>query len=142
MRVVLDTNVVVSALVFPSGSVTWLRSSWQSRADIPLASRDTTVELLRVLSYPKFRLTDTDRQELLANYLPWCEVVEVSGSEPVPDCRDPHDLPFLRLASAGRADVLVTGDTDLTSLAPEFPIPILDPSEAKAWLRREGTGPA
>ena len=35
----------------------------------------------------------------------------------VPDCRDVHDLPFLHLAVAGRADMLVTGDADLLAVA-------------------------
>jgi len=35
----------------------------------------------------------------------------------MPPCRDPHDLPFLHLAAAGRADALVSGDADLLTLA-------------------------
>ena len=57
-RVVLDTNVLLSALLFYQGSVAWLRHAWQSEAIRPLASRDTTEELIRVLAYPKFKLTD------------------------------------------------------------------------------------
>ena len=56
-RLVLDTNVLVSALQFLSGTVSWLRDAWQAQAVVPLASRDTTAELIRVLSYPKFQLT-------------------------------------------------------------------------------------
>ena len=48
-RLVLDTNVLVSALLFPTGSLSWLRHAWHSEAIIPLASHDTTVELIRVL---------------------------------------------------------------------------------------------
>ena len=60
-RLVLDTNVLLSALLFSTGSFSWLRRAWQSEAILPLASRDTTAELIRVLRYPKFRLT---REEL------------------------------------------------------------------------------
>ena len=134
MRLVLDTNVVVSALVFPSGSVTWLRSAWQSETVLPLVSRDTTVELIRVLSYPKFRLTAFEREELLTDYLPWCETVTVSGIPTVANCRGPHDRPFLELAQAGQADALVTGDLDLLAMAPVFTVPILTPKAAGDML--------
>lgn len=47
-RLVLDTNVLLSALLFRSASMTWLRTAWQSESILPLASRDTVSELLRV----------------------------------------------------------------------------------------------
>ena len=134
-RLVLDTNVLVSALLFPTGTVSWLRDAWQSQTVVPLASRETTVELIRVLSYPKFQLTDNEREDLLADYLPWCETVSVSEPPAVPECRDPFDRPFLELALAGRADALVTGDEDLLVLAPLFSVPILTPHELKERLR-------
>lgn len=117
-RAVLDTNVVVSALVFGGGPAARLRRAWQGGAVLPLVSTATVQELIRVLAYPKFKLDAQDQQELLADYLPWAEVVSVPEPPPrVPECRDPHDLPFLHLAAAGRADVLVTEDADLLALA-------------------------
>ena len=91
-------------------------------------------ELIRVLAYPKFRLADADRDELLADYLPWCETVTVSRLPVLPDCRDPFDLPFLELALAAKADLLVTGDRDLLVQATQFPIPIITPADLKARL--------
>ena len=134
-RLVLDTNVLVSALLFPAGAVSWLRDAWQSQAVVPLASRETTAELLRVLSYPKFQLTADEREDLLADYLPWCETVNVSAPPAVPACRDPFDRPFLELALVGHADALVTGDGDLLALVPVFSVPILTPHELKDRLR-------
>ena len=117
-RVVLDTNVVLSALLFSAGPVAPARAGWQSGRLIPLASAATAGELLRVLSYRKFKLSVADQQELLADFMPWVEVVQVPDPPPsVPSCRDPHDLPFLHLAVVGRADVLVSGDRDLLALA-------------------------
>ena len=133
-RRVLDTNVLLSALLFPSGRVTWLRDAWRSGVIVPLASRETTTELLRVLCYPKFKLTPSEREDLLADYLPHCESVIVSNAPPIPDCRDPFDRPFLELALAARADALVTGDMDLLALVPAFPIPIVTPAAAFATL--------
>ncbi len=131
MRLVIDTNVVLSALLFPYGSVTWLRNAWKAEAVFPLASHATTLELYRVLTYPKFRLTEYEREELIADYLPWCETVTVAKTLVVPECRDPYDRPFLELAMAGRADFLVTGDKDLLALAFECAVPILTPRALK-----------
>lgn len=111
-----------------------MRDLWQPESVTPLASRDTTAELIRVLLYPKFRLTDDEREDLLADYLPWCETVIVSGPISVPNCRDPFDRPFLELALVGGADALVTRDGDLLALAPEFSIPILTPETLQEHL--------
>ena len=134
LRVVLDTNVLLSALLFPAGSLSWLRRAWQSASMLPLASRDTTTELIRVLSYPKFRLTDAERDDLLADYLPWCESVVVSSPPAVPRCRDPADRPFLELVLVGQADALVTGDGDLFSLASGFFIRITASAARDRWF--------
>ena len=127
-RIVLDTNVLLSALLFQAGSLAWLRHAWQSDAIRPLASRETTEELIRVLAYPSFELTDEDRENLLGDYLPWCETAVVPGSTEVPDCRDPSDRPFLALALVARADALITGDKDLLVLADTSSVPILTPA--------------
>lgn len=125
-HVVIDTNLALSALVFAQGRLVPLRLAWQARAIEPLISRATAAELVRVLTYPKFKLTSAERQELLADYLPYCTTIVVPDPPPdTPACRDPFDLPFLQLALAGKADVLVTGDGDLLALAAEFSRPIL-----------------
>lgn len=86
----------------------------------------TAAELIRVLAYPKFKLTTEDQQELLADYLPYCATVRMPAKLPAtPDCRDTFDLPFLQLAVVGKADYLVTGDQDLLALAGQFVCPII-----------------
>ena len=117
-RVVIDTNLVLSALVFTGGRLAILRHAWQSQGCVPLVSKATTAELIRVLAYPKFKLDQASQQELLADYLPWCVTVRIPSPPPAtPDCRDSFDLPFLQLAVAGKADVLISGDQDVLSLA-------------------------
>jgi putative PIN family toxin of toxin-antitoxin system len=104
LRVVLDTNVVLSALVFGGGLAGRLRLAWQRGLVLPLASTATAQELVRVLTYPKFRLSLQEQGELLADYLPYVKSVRIpQPPPPVPDCRDPMDAPFLHLAVAGRA---------------------------------------
>ena len=135
MRYFIDTNVLVSALLFHSGSLLWLRGAWRSGHIRPLASRQTTAEPIRVLAYPKFALTEGERREFLDDYLPFCETVAVPETPPtVPECRDPFDRPVLELALAGRADALVTGDTDILALAKEFSVPILSPAAFRERL--------
>ena len=133
-RLVLDTNVVLSALLFSSRSLTWLRREWQAKAIQPLASRETAMELIRVLAYPKFRLTEDEREDLLGDILPWCETVTVPEGIEVPVCRDPLDRPFLKLAVAAEADWLVTGDNDLLDLATIFSVPIVTPATLRDIL--------
>ena len=117
-RVVLDTNVVLSALVFGGGAAGRLRAAWQAGAFTPIVSTATAQELVRVLAYPKFRLSAADREELLADYLPYTTTVRIPDPPPiVPECRDAFDVMFLELATVGKAKLLVTGDRDLLALA-------------------------
>lgn len=121
LRVVLDTNVVLSALVFGGGTARRLRLAWQQGLFVPLASTASAQELVRVLGYPKFCLSPQEQEELLADYLPHTRAVRIPQPPPsVPACRDLMDLPFMHLAVAGRAQVLVSGDGDLLVLAGEF----------------------
>jgi uncharacterized protein len=114
--VVFDTNVVLSALLFPSGRLAWLRAHWREGVAVPLVSPATTRELTRVLNYSKFRLSEQYRVEALALYLPYCESLDPLSRCPI-WCRDPKDQPFLDLAESGNADILVSGDSDLLVLA-------------------------
>ena len=121
VRVVLDTNVVLYALVFGGGAAGQVRRAWQQGVLLPLASSVTVQELVRVLAYPKFRLTQADQHELLADYLPYAETVRIPQVPPrVPACRDVLDEPFMHLAVVGKAQVLVSGDRDLLAIAAEF----------------------
>lgn len=121
VRVVLDTNVVLSALVFRGGAAGQVRQALQRGQVLPLASTATVQELVRALAYPKFDLTKPEQGELLADYLPYVETVRIGHPPPhVPPCRDPSYLPFMHLAFAGKAQVLVSGDRDLLAIAAEF----------------------
>lgn len=121
LRVVLDTNLVLSALVFQQGRLAPMRMLWREGLIIPLVSQTTAAELIRALGYPKFRLARAEQEELLADYLPYCTMVSIAHPPPTtPECRDPADVPFLQLALAGMADALVTGDKDWLVLASVF----------------------
>lgn len=124
--VMLDSNLVLSALVFASGRLAPMRLAWQTGCCIPLASRATASELMRVLGYPKFKLSPADREESLADFLPYCRSVRIPARLPkLPVCRDANDQMFIALAAVGKADWLVTGDKDLLALAAELDRPIV-----------------
>ncbi len=67
-RVVLDTNLVLSALAFAGGTPAAVRHAWQQGHLTPLVASRTAAELLRVLGYPKFKLSAIEREELFADY--------------------------------------------------------------------------
>lgn len=60
-RVVFDTNRIVSALIFSQEKPAWLRHGWQSGRFMSLVNKQTVNELLRVLAYPKFKLTKANQ---------------------------------------------------------------------------------
>jgi putative PIN family toxin of toxin-antitoxin system len=135
-RVVLDTNCIVSALLFSKGSLAWLRDAWMRQRFIPLVSRDTAGELMRVLNYPKFQLDKNEQEIILADFLPYAEVVHIKiAPENLPALRDPDDLIFLSLAVTGNADVIVSGDAHLLAVKSQLGrIPVLTVTEFAAWL--------
>jgi putative PIN family toxin of toxin-antitoxin system len=126
-RVVFDTNVILSALLFRSGRVSWLVPLWQQGKVVALLSKETASELLRVLAYPKFKLNHEEQQCVLQSFVPYVETVLTRQSRHLPLCRDPHDQKFLILADQGHADYLVTGDDDLLTITDFTACPIITP---------------
>lgn len=132
IRVILDTNVLLSALFF-SGELGQIVEGWKSGAFVPVFSRETFDEFRRVLSYPKFSLTDQEIAALIEEeVLPYCEVVEI-GEQILSVCRDPADDPFLSCAVAASADFIISGDKDLLALGSFRNIPIVT---AAAFFRK------
>lgn len=124
MRVVLDTNTLISALLF-SGTASRLVPLWQSRRITLLLSGAILQEYLRVLAYPKFRLSDQEVRGLIEEQvLPFVETVRVRRYLHVIR-RDPDDNKLLECAVTGRVEYLVTGDQDLLELGAYRGITIL-----------------
>ena len=135
IRVVFDTNAVISALVF-RGSLAWLVDHWQGGKVRPLVSRETAAEFMRVLAYPKFGLSLEKIDVVAARYVPFADRLEKVSSLPnLPQCRDPKDQMFLDLATTGQADILVTGDPDLLVLDSDVAFVIETPEDyRRRWL--------
>lgn len=135
LKVVLDTNVVISATLFGSGLMKPLRLALQAGRVVPVICKETRAELLRVLAYEKFELAEADIARVLALYLPNAHFHEidltVANTRQIPACRDARDQIFLDLAQSASVDYLVSGDQDLLVLAttPNLPFRILKPIE-------------
>lgn len=128
LRAVLDTNVLVSAVLLPHSTPRRVFDHVILKARL-LLSVAVIAELSDVLSRPKFDryISASDRLEFLAKTIRDGESVEVNLS--ITDCRDPKDNKFLELAVSGSASHLVTGDADLLALNPFRGIAIVTPNE-------------
>ena len=136
-RIVLDTNCIISSLIFSRENTAWLRHSWQSGAIIPIVNKETVTELLKVLTYPKFKLTKTEQTLLLADFLPYADTV-TSHDVPrnLPVIRDKVDQIYITLAVVAKADAIVTGDKDLLIIKDSFKTPpIMTLTEFEQWQK-------
>ena len=128
ISVVIDTNVLVSALLF-GGTPGKLIPLWKSGKIQPHVSQEMVDELLRVLAYPKFELTENEIHYLFyVEILPFCKVVSVK-SAPVIINEDPSDDMFLICAKAVQAKALITGDQHLLALKSFGTTSILTPKQ-------------
>jgi putative PIN family toxin of toxin-antitoxin system len=128
VRVVLDTNVLVSALLF-TGISSELAPLWQRNAITVVLSRGILEEYLRVLSYPKFQLSEAEIKGLIEEeLLPYVEVVKPRKRLRIVE-RDPSDDKFLECALAGKAPVIISGDKDLLSIGRYRKIRIQTPAQ-------------
>jgi len=134
-RIVLDTNVLVSALLF-KGRLAGFVDLWRVGEIVPVISRETFTELQDVLHYPKFALAEDEIQAIVEDeILPFFEVVDVN--EVVTGaCRDPYDDQFLSVAVNSGAAYIVTGDKDLLDMGKYRGVRIVSPQEFLASLER------
>lgn len=125
MKVVLDTNVLLSGLMKPDGVPGKIVRAWRAAQFDLVLSEAMLDEIGRALAYPKIRRRLNWDQETISRYLLLLrfkvEVVDIGGvTAEVPD--DPHDAPVLATLIAGGGSFLVTGDSDLLALRGRYPI--------------------
>jgi predicted nucleic acid-binding protein len=124
-RVVLDTAVIVAALLFGGGLGARLRHAWQVGLCRPLACKATALDLGAQLAHPRLGLSAREQQQLLGDYLPYALKVRVPQADD-PLARDaPAALTDVRLAMAGRAHALVSGDATLLGAPARFSFAVL-----------------
>lgn len=122
MRVVLDTNVVVSALLWGGTTFRLLQLAQVGDIDL-LTSPALTAELARVLGYPRLGPRIVARNmtvaQLVNQYQAFAQSV-VPHSVPAVIKDDPDDDQVLACAVAGRADLIVSGDKHLHGLGGQY----------------------
>ena len=144
LRAVLDTNVLVSALLYSNGELAWLPEAWRSGTVVPLASVGVIDELTRVLiqlGEKKFTLAQHAVEAILQRYL--CFTEHIASAAPIevwlPKCKDPDDQKFLELAYRGKAHALVTSDNALLGLSRKTPFAILNPVKFRRRVESEAS---
>jgi putative PIN family toxin of toxin-antitoxin system len=137
LRVVFDTNVLVSVLLYRDSALAYLPEAWAGRAVVPLSDQSVIDELSRILielGARKFQLHPAQVQEIVTRYVSVAEPVPAipATQGTLPKCKDPDDQKFLELAQRGKADMLVTNDGALLGLARRTPFLILSASKFRA----------
>jgi len=131
--VVIDTNVIISALLF-GGTPGRLVDLWKTGRIQLFVCKEIIDEIVRVLAYPRFQLSENEIDYLLYyEILPYAEIVEI-GSGPAIILPDPSDDKFIRCAQAAKAGVIVSGDRHLLALKEHQDIKIFTPARFLAEL--------
>jgi putative PIN family toxin of toxin-antitoxin system len=131
-RVVIDTNVWISAALVPTGVPARLVAHVLAYG-VPVVTKQTVIELRSRLWKPKFdRYITLEQRQALIHDLEacafWVEVPPAISQQTF--SRDPNDDPFVHAALASQAGWLVTGDDDLLVLANTLPFAIVKPAQA------------
>jgi len=136
MRVVLDTSVLVSALIRRQGTIGEVLRLLRDGRFIVIYSTASMIEIIDVLGRDPFRTKYQIESEDITTLV---NLIRLRGElvnplRKVTICRDPKDDKFLEAALAGQADAIVSGDADLLVLNPFEGVPILRPAEFLALI--------
>jgi len=113
MRVVLDTNIIVSAYL--GGVLEGIIVAWKSGKFTLVVSKEIAEEYLDVLRRPKLKIEKTEIDDFAALLLDRAEfVIPLEALNVIED--DPSDNKFLEAAVAGNAKFIVSGDNHLLEL--------------------------
>jgi putative PIN family toxin of toxin-antitoxin system len=136
VRAVIDTNVVVSALIRPKGTAAVLWRRLREGVFTAVFSTELIDEIAAVLCRPRIRTrygtTPKDLEEIAALFALRGDLV--ACKERIRLCRDPNDDFLLETAVSGHADYLVSGDEDLLALKKIRQTRIVKPAAFLAWL--------
>ena len=136
IRVVLDTNVLISALLFRKDT-SKIIDLWKRGKIIPVLSKETFDEFKVVLDYPKFSLTRDEIYSIIyEEVLPFFDVIEVKSKiEGI--CKDSDDDKFISCAISSGAKFIVSGDKDLCNFGSYRSAKIIKPSDFLNILYRK-----
>lgn len=122
LRVVLDTNGLVSGLAYPNSVPGKIVRLWRQGGLDVVLSRYILDELGRVLPrLSRLNLTSREIRDMIDSLMFLADIVEVDRKSEV-ELRDPADQQVLATLRVSKADYLITGDKDLLALAGKYPI--------------------
>jgi putative PIN family toxin of toxin-antitoxin system len=122
LRVVLDTNVLMSGLAYPGSVPGRIVSVWRQGGLDVVLSRYILDEMNRVLPrLTRISLSSGEIRDLVDSFMFLADIVEPDAA-PDMSLRDPADQQVLGTLLASKADYLITGDKDLLTLAAKYPI--------------------
>jgi putative PIN family toxin of toxin-antitoxin system len=122
LRVVLDTNVLVSGLAYPGSVPGRIVGIWRQGGLDVVLSRYILDEMVRVLPrLSRIHLSSSEIRDLADSLIFLADIVE-PDAEQDSSLRDPADQQVLATLRASKADYLITGDKDLLALADKYPI--------------------
>ena len=134
LRVVLDTNMLVSGLAYPGSVPGRIVGAWRQGGLDVVLSRYILDELARVLPrLPRIQMTPAEIRDLTDSFMFLADIVEPEGAQDA-NLRDAADQPVLLTLMASQANYLITGDKDLLALANDYPIV----TPAEFWARHRG----
>ena len=127
-RIVVDTNVLISAALSPAGTPRAVVDTIRQAGGVLLFANETIKEMHSRLFRSKFDryVSRTTRTQFIVQLLGVCERVSITGARL--GCADPKDDKFLETAMVGEAECLITGDRHLLDMTPYRGVPILTPA--------------
>ena len=132
MRVVLDTNIIVSG--YFGGALEAIIVAWKSGKFALVVSKPIVDEYLKVLRRPKFKIESVEVDDFAALILDKAEfVIPLETIHAI--AADPTDNKFLEAAVAGEANFIVSGDGHLLELETFRNIPVITAREFIAQLK-------
>lgn len=136
LNIVIDTNVMISAALGKSATLNSIYNAFVNGLFTPVLSPALQAEILNTVKKPRlkkyFRAKEIRRlKELLK-----VDTVSVTPTQRISLCRDPKDNCILEAAVEAKADFIVTGDKDLLTLKYCRDIPIINPKEFIARIKK------
>jgi predicted nucleic acid-binding protein len=144
-RVVLDTGVVLSALVFGGPMADRLRRAWRHGFCRPLVCHRTLMDLSHQLAAAPLGFPLAEQQQMLGEYLPYVLKVRVHEAVDGGERRneiEPAGLVFVQLGLAGQAHVLVSSDAALLAMGNRLPFQVMALEPFLQLLRQSAIQPA
>ena len=134
MRVILDTNIFISALL--GGSLAVIVDEWKAGKFKLVLTDAIAREYLEVINRPKFKIPPGEIVAVSDYLLQLGEFVTLQEEIHV-IVADPTDNKFLEAAVAGKVDFIVSGDHHLLGLRSFREIPVIPAREFIAWLQTQ-----